>query len=309
MKRGWKIFWIVCAALAGIGVVCCAASYALGVTMEKIADRYPDGIGFHETDHDSETSKTDSYESYEEALHAMEEAAEEDCDDDSKVETQSNGDGEIFTKIRSIDAQVSAGAVEVHEDPSLADGVRIVVKNVDKRLKLKYYKEAEDGELEITTVKRIHGLTGGHSVGKIELYVPEGYTFEDVSFDMTAGALYIENIHTEELSVEVGAGMAEIAGFRAKEADFDCGTGNIAATGISEDEVNIDCGIGEITYRTTGNETDYNYSLNCGVGDITCGENTYSGILKKKKVNNHAAKDMDIDCGIGEVTVTFAEQL
>ena len=51
MKRGWKIFWIVCAACLAVGLVCCAASFAMGVTAEAIAGRFPNGIGFG-MDHD-----------------------------------------------------------------------------------------------------------------------------------------------------------------------------------------------------------------------------------------------------------------
>ncbi len=51
MKRGWKIFWIVCAACLAVGLVCCAASFAMGVTAEAIAGRFPNGIGFV-MDHD-----------------------------------------------------------------------------------------------------------------------------------------------------------------------------------------------------------------------------------------------------------------
>ena len=45
MKRGWKIFWIVCGICTGIGLICCAAAFALGVTTEAIENRFPNGIG------------------------------------------------------------------------------------------------------------------------------------------------------------------------------------------------------------------------------------------------------------------------
>ena len=46
MKRGWKIFWIVCAVCAGIGLVCCSIAFIMGVTVEAIENRYPNGFGF-----------------------------------------------------------------------------------------------------------------------------------------------------------------------------------------------------------------------------------------------------------------------
>ena len=45
MKKGWKIFWIVCGILAGVGVVFCVIALALGVTTDRIRIRIGDGIG------------------------------------------------------------------------------------------------------------------------------------------------------------------------------------------------------------------------------------------------------------------------
>lgn len=36
MKKGWKIFWIVCASLAGIGVVLAVVGIVMGATFGSI---------------------------------------------------------------------------------------------------------------------------------------------------------------------------------------------------------------------------------------------------------------------------------
>ena len=38
MKRGWKIFWIVCGVCVGAGLVCCMIAFVLGVSLEAIED-------------------------------------------------------------------------------------------------------------------------------------------------------------------------------------------------------------------------------------------------------------------------------
>ena len=45
MKRRWKIFWTVCGITAAIGLACCIAALALGVTAEMIEGRFPGGFG------------------------------------------------------------------------------------------------------------------------------------------------------------------------------------------------------------------------------------------------------------------------
>ena len=46
MKKGWKIFAIICAVLAGIGIVLCVAGFAVGVTDEDVRSAVHRGIGF-----------------------------------------------------------------------------------------------------------------------------------------------------------------------------------------------------------------------------------------------------------------------
>ena len=46
MKRGWKIFWIVCGASIMVGFLFCAIALAMGVSRDMINDRFPYGIGW-----------------------------------------------------------------------------------------------------------------------------------------------------------------------------------------------------------------------------------------------------------------------
>ena len=113
----------------------------------------------------------------------------------------------------------------------------------------------------------------------------------------------------EELCVDVGAGEADINRFTAGEVDFNCGTGSIITSGDVKEKADIDCGIGQITFTANGKQSDYNYEITCGIGEVVCGQSTYSGIGCDEKINNHAAKEMNIECGIGEVNVNFSDEL
>ena len=63
MKKGWKIFWITCAIAGGLGIFCLAIAIGMGVTLEIIQNRFPNGIriGKFETVEDDEDD-TASYE-------------------------------------------------------------------------------------------------------------------------------------------------------------------------------------------------------------------------------------------------------
>ena len=70
-------------------------------------------------------------------------------------------------------------------------------------------------------------------------------------------------------------------------------------------------GTGTVTVERQANlkQKDYNYDLDCGIGEIRCGDDSFSGFGREKSIDNGADKKMDIDCGIGSINVAFMEQL
>lgn len=80
-------------------------------------------------------------------------------------------------------------------------------------------------------------------------------------------------------------------------------------TGDAKKKIEADCGVGEINLKIKGKQKDYNYDLDCGIGEIRCGDDSFSGFGREKSIDNGADKKMDIDCGIGSINVAFMEQL
>lgn len=276
MRRGWKIFWIICAVVAVTGFACCMAALGLGVTVEAIEDRFPNGIGI---------------------------VKDNDWHHSGKTYTGDVDESETFSKeqIREIDAHISGGELQVLQSDT--DEIKIETSGVDSRLKLKYY--VEDGELKIETKKHIWGLNGGKHIGTIYLFVPKDCQFEEVNFEVGAGYLYVEDILANSLEIEVGAGAADVESFHAGEASLDCGAGKITASGLADWELDIDCGIGEIDLDVNAKMEEYNYYIKCGIGQVDVGDDYYSGLGAKKTIENNSGKDMNIDCGIGKVSVDF----
>ncbi len=270
MKRGWKIFWAVCAVTAGIGLVCCAAALALGVTVEAMAEYFPYGIGFVER----------------RSVDASEYVAEDIV--------------ESYQEVNEIDMDIAAGRVEVL--PCDGPDVRIETDGISEKLKLRCYMDGRELKLETTDHIR-HLVNVG--IGTIYLYVPREMWFDEVSMKVGVGELHVQSIYARKLSVDVGAGSAALDDFKAGEASFECGTGEIVAAGDVETELDIEAGIGSIECTMAGQESDYNYDIGCDIGSVSCGNREYSGLARNTEIDNNAGKNMDIECGIGDVTVNF----
>lgn len=283
MKKGWKIFWIVCGSCFGIGFVLCVAALILGVTGDQIEGRFPDGIhigkhvGIFRREPESTAPTTPSGES---------------------------DDRQVFTGVRSIDAEIWEGDFEIRSASSDTQEIVVETQDIDPRLGLKYYMDG--GELTFKTKEKLTGINDANGVGKIYVYIPQNYSFDEVSLDMEFGRLTTGFIQAREFSVDVSAGEAVIGGFSATEADFQCGAGRIEVTGAEAREVDIECGVGEVDYTAVGNQQDYNYQLECGVGEIVCGDNRYSGIGTKQNIRNGSREEINIECGMGKVVVRFA---
>lgn len=283
MKRGWKLFWSICGIAACIGIACCIAAGALGVSVEMIEERFPNGIGF-----------------IKEGTAIVHRG-----DWGDEADEERNKSGQNFDGVSSIDVDLLAGEVNIYTQESSSDKIQVQTNHVDSRMKLECY--VDDNELKIESTKKLFSLNHSKDAGEINIYIPQKIFLDEVSVEMAAGSLYIEELQVKELSVEVDAGEAIIDSFHANEADFKCGAGSIRASGMADVEVDVDCGVGEIAYTAVGKEEDYNYGISCGIGEVLCGASSYSGLGKEKEINNNAGRSMEIKCGIGKVTIDFTE--
>lgn len=271
MKKKWKIFWIVCAITGGIGMCCLFISLGMGVTLEKIENELPNGISIGKF----------------ESEDTREVIVPPDLED-------------FYQEIKKLDLDLTAGELQILESED--SDIYVETEGINEKLDLQYY--AKGDALVLTTEKSLAGVVN-QSIGTIYIYLPKDYQLEEAEISVHAGVLYIEDIHVKELSVEVGAGEADIDDFEVREAEFDCGAGEITAFGLADKKIDIDCGMGNVSLAISDDEQNYNYDLTCGVGEIVCGSNSYSGIGGDQKVDNQASKEMNIDCGIGGVIVEF----
>ena len=158
---------------------------------------------------------------------------------------------------------------------------------------------------------------------QVTIILPRDYVFDEVEISTGAGtanikhleavSLYLETgagelnaneiIVTEDITIEAGVGETTIHNLQAKEADFSIGVGELYIGGRVDGDISADCGVGELTLELSNRETDFNYDISCGVGEVNINGKSYSGIGRTKEKNNDAPHDFNIDCGVGEIKV------
>lgn len=124
---------------------------------------------------------------------------------------------------------------------------------------------------------------------------------EQLTIEIPVGTVF------EEVEIDVGVGELDAAGLYCRELSIDCGVGSVSVRGRVEDECSIDCGVGEVSLNLENAQEDFDYQITCGIGDVVLGENSYSGISKRREIDNGTGRDMEIDCGMGSVMLTFSD--
>ena len=188
-----------------------------------------------------------------------------------------------------------------YDELELKEGDSFSVKVYNDKGNNVTIKESAD-TLKVRSTKRVQSR-------KVCVFYPKDVKLDELDIEMGAGSVYLNReIQTNKLSVEVGAGEFEgNASVTAREAELEIGTGSMTFTDLSAEKTNGECGLGELDLTMTGDEEDYNYDLQCGIGNMDVGSDSYSGFGKEDHISNTGAdRKMDLECGMGNVSVSFS---
>lgn len=162
--------------------------------------------------------------------------------------------------------------------------------------------------------------------GKIVLSVPEDMYWEDVDIEFGAGELDMEGICANKIALKVGAGEASVERVEAGEMKISVGAGEVDAekmkiygdiavsvgygavdfSGTVDGSLDFSCGMGNIEFEgKKGIYDDYNYDISCAAGNVEIDNFRFSGLAFERYIDNHSHKEINVDCGMGNVSVSF----
>ncbi|MGN0382813.1 MAG: DUF4097 family beta strand repeat-containing protein [Eubacterium sp.] len=186
----------------------------------------------------------------------------------------------------------------------------------DNKGKVKY--EIVGNTLKISAKGTIYSDT------KVTVYMPQNIIFDNVNINVGAGVFEISDILTAELDIEAGAGEIYINNITATKSaeleigacDFtaqntsltnpciEIGMSNFEYQGVFYDDVELSVGMGTANIELDNYEDDYNYDIEVGLGSANVGDQKYSGAVERE-INNDATNYMEIEVGMGELTINL----
>ena len=237
----------------------------------------------------------------------------DDYDDDDYDDSGDYDDSEDY--VRAVDENEEDGTVyQLKYQPTkldielkydeliLEEGDSFCVRVYDDSGKNVTVKESSD-TLKVRSTKKLS------KTRKVHISYPEDVKLQELEIEMGAGTVYLNrDIETEKLSVEMGAGEFESKNpVTAREADLEIGTGSMTFADLSARKTDGECGLGELDLTLTGTQEDYNYDLECGVGNLDVGSDSYSGLGREKTISNKGAdRKLNLECGMGNISVDFS---
>lgn len=215
----------------------------------------------------------------------------------------------VSGEITSLDIDIGAA------DLSIKTGEAFGVKSDHKYIKVK----ENDGQLIIHAEKRHFSFNAADV--KIEVTIPENYTFARVDIKAGAGKVTVDNLRTHNIHMELGAGDAKFINLISDEKtkinggvgnltvengklcnlDMEMGVGDVNLYSRIEGKSSIEFGIGDADINLIGTSDDYKLILDKGIGSVYIdGEN-----IKNDDEYGSGDNKIDMEGGIGSIKVNF----
>ncbi len=259
----------------------------------------------------------------------MESITEWDGDVDYDIEDKIHFDKEFQIFAGSIEKQqldanvrkldIEAGGCKLTLKESMDENFYLEGQNVGKaqgyvKNQTLYIKAYKSGKFSLDDL----------NVCNITLYVPSNVIFDEIDIEAGAGKVEFLPLAANEVSVELGAGDISFSDLQVQKLEVALGMGNanfentlvhdmnaevgmgsLFMTGELLGDANLECAMGSIALELAGQEKDFNYIMEGAMGSISVGNEQFSGIAQERSVQNGAQKNIDAECAMGSIEISF----
>ena len=288
MKKSTKIILITSACLIFGGLLIAIVSGTVGGTKQfkELADRQQLTFDIPLEDAKLHLNTSGLY------FTTEEESAPEErpFDEPEAAETAEEPLAEEADEIKNIEMELGAGEIELRKSGNgtfhvgESENIRVTSDIRGETLKI---KAGFEGSVQIFGFS-----TGSASVGSAVIYLPDR-VYESIKIEMGAGVCTGEMPECEELSMNLGAGEMDFAQLKADEMELEVGAGEckigllefgkldadiamgeFTAKAAIGSELDATVGMGEIEMEIIGEESDFDYDVEVGAGEVRIGSRT-----------------------------------
>ena len=291
MKLFTKISLIVAAVAGGLGILGIVIGLAMGADIHDLSN-----MGIHLSPHQQVAVSSVITEDVEEKIVTKIEEADGIHDNNRHHREKLHDYTCSIPDIKHLEVE--------------AQNAQITIFAVDSMEEFVYYSDKENltAKVEDSTLK-IEDHSSWQDKIKLELYIPVG-VFKEIEIEAAAGSIVADRIIADSVTMEIDAASVQIEELQVtKEAELRVKAGEIVVGYYDGPRLDVDCSVGSITVVCEGNEFDYNYEMECGMGRIAFDKESYSLIGEKIRHNNSRSKMIEAKCEMGEIIIEFPNSL
>lgn len=138
---------------------------------------------------------------------------------------------------------------------------------------------------------------------------------ENITIENGVGELKIDALQGENIDLSTGVGDWDIGMISAsKSCDINVSTGDITLDEYAGPELNMVCAAGDVSITVAGKENQYNYNLDCSMGNIRLNHHDqeshhkdHHGVGCLIETDNNASRNLYIRCALGSLDLNFKE--
>lgn len=226
-------------------------------------------------------------------------------------------DGNVMDSVTALDFEIAVGDISIVEGDTMSITVTDMIDGT-------ITSEVENGVWYIRDSLLHSGSTYARYEPQIEITIPADCSLSRAAIEIAAAKVVAEKLSADVVSLDVGAGSVKLTGLQANESckikvgagelkvySFDGknisvenGVGLVYISGRITGNNKVDCGIGSVEIVLTDREKiDFSYSIDCSIGEVKVGNNTYSGKVKDSDYNKDVEDYFDLKCSIGQITL------
>lgn len=299
MKKFTSIMLTIAGITAILGVVCMIIAFAMGLTSDTFVQMAKEGRFALKIKNMKiiEIEEDDKYED--------EADIELGVMSDSSVTVEEKGAEKIYSTsdtFKNMNIEFGAGVFDIYYDD--VEEIEIHEKNVDGFIvNVKNNTLIIKNNLEVTL-----GDVDDMDKRSLVIVIPRDMAFDKVDMSIGAAQADIEGIIAKTFDIVVGAGQANLSNITADKMEMKVGAGEITVSNLDVKDLDLEVGMGDANLALCGSQTDYNYDVECGMGDVKVGHHGFGGLGAEHHGNNHhAERYLNIECGMGLVSVEFME--
>ena len=293
MKKFTNIMLKIAGITAVLGAICMVIAFAMGLTTDRFMQMLRDGR-FALAIKDGHIVKYTEEPLNEDVSNSMGLFVGE-----NDTETSDEWQFSLNEDCKSLDVEFGAGVLDIYYDD--VEKIQIHHENIKK-----FKAEVKNGVLKINTELEVYIDDADNR--KLVIVLPRDMQFDEVELDIAAALANIDGILAKDVSITIGAGQANVSNITTDYMEMEVGAGAAIVSALDAKEIEAKCGMGQIDLEVIGAQTDYNYDVECGMGNVEVGHHGYGGVGTQHHGDNHeATKHIDVECGMGEVVVKFMQ--